>query len=117
MKVISGSKEAGTPAAAAISVAAELEGATGSPVVLFVASVTTMVTWASHLFKPPHTPQESTTAGARQHSPEGGRAVGQQVPATSTATPAPPHTPQASTVEGDGQHWPSLSSRSSALQQ
>ncbi len=61
---------------------------------------TTMDTCAPHLLMPPHTPQESTSAGGWQHSPDGGRALLQHVPAMSTATPVPPHTPHASTPRG-----------------
>lgn len=65
------------------------------------------VTVTLHMFVPLQTPQLSS-APVMQHTPEGGRLVGQQVPCTSTATPRPPHTPHASTVP-TGQHVPYLS--------
>ena len=70
---------------------------------------TTMDTCTVHVLMPPHTPQESTSAGGWQHSPDGGRALLQHVPAMSTATPVPPHTPHASTPRGWLQHTPLLS--------
>ena len=65
------------------------------------------------LFVPPHTPQLSITAPT-QHTPDGGNALLQHRPVTSTDTLLPPHTPHTSTTPA--QHRPDPSTTPPAPQ-